>query len=157
MFTQEQIELTYKEVAPDLPEDKAKTLANQLFLAIKDKKFPYILKLGNNVSRAVFELLFNCQLHKEEALAKAQFNLSVTNYAPDKIIIQIQGGNIVAISGKNPNVSVEIVDWDAIIPRQRKQGATKRERNAFIAKIVSNLKKIDFSIVPFKSDYKIHG
>ena len=45
-----------------------------------------------------------------------------------KLLIEIQGGNVIAAWAENEHIELEIIDWDSIRAKQRTKNATRRER-----------------------------
>ena len=49
-----------------------------------------------------------------------------------KVVVELIGGNVYQIWSENPDLSIEVIDWDAIRARQSPSSATKRQRDTVL-------------------------
>jgi hypothetical protein len=49
-----------------------------------------------------------------------------------KTIIELIGGNVYKIWSENPDLAIEVIDWDSIRAKQSSSTATKRQRDAIL-------------------------
>ena len=49
-----------------------------------------------------------------------------------KVAIELVGGNVFKVWSENPDLAIEVIDWDSIRAKQSSSTATKRQRDAIL-------------------------
>lgn len=107
-------------------------LLSNLDVETKSQFFDFCYNLAIETNKKIsFYLIKN---NKKEMLPNYYLSGDYYEYRSpkQKTVIELIGGNVYKIWSENPDLAIEIIDWDAIRARQSPSSATKRQRDTVL-------------------------